>query len=97
MESGSRPFRVNNEDDETCLSGERVGFTDVLRSSKRKFLVELEALRSFALANRNVRLCLLVLLVTRLGSSSIEILIQYVSIRYGWTYAQVRPLCTLQT
>ena len=58
MESGSRPPRVNEEEDKICLSGERVGFMDVLRTAKKKFIVELEALRLFSLANSHVRLCL---------------------------------------
>ena len=76
IEPGSSPLYVSEEeddDDETNLSGERVGYMDVLRTAKREFSVELEALRSFSLVNKNVSLCLLVLFVTRLGSSSIEI------------------------
>lgn len=80
---------------QVSLSSERFSLTNFLGTIKRTVLRELQAMRLLFAASRNVRLCLLVLLVTRLGASSIDILIQYISIRYGWTYAEVNAPSTV--
>lgn len=74
VERDLHSLHTDEQEDGVHVSKEGSSFTDVLRTAKKKLSIdELEALRSFSLANKNVRLCLLGLLVTRLGSSSMEI------------------------
>jgi hypothetical protein len=47
-------------------------------------------------SNRNIALCLLIFLVTSLSDNNLNVLLQYVSKRYGWTISQAAYLFSLK-
>ncbi len=47
-------------------------------------------------SSRNVALCLLIFLVTSLSDNNLNVLLQYVSNRYGWTISQAAYLFSLK-
>ena len=76
--------RENTESGETGIAS-----TGVLHAIRRTLVVESRDMWRLSMASRNVRWCLVVLLVSRLGPVSTDIMVQYISIRYHWTFAQV--------
>ena len=84
-----------NEDEEIPSSNPGRGSTCLVDTANRRISTEVKALRLLLFSNNDIRLFLSILLITRLGPSSMDILIQYISVRYHWSYAQVRHLLML--
>ena len=69
--------------------GADITSTSVLQAIWRTLLVESRDMWRLSTASRNLRWCLVVLLVSRVGPVSTDVMVQYISIRYNWTFAQV--------
>ena len=67
-----------------------------LSTVRLKFANEYQDFSKTFTTNRNVALCLVVFLVTTLAKSNLNILLQYVSKRYGWTIAQAAYLFSVK-
>lgn len=79
----------NNSSEEMSSHHRDQGLIGLIREVKAKLSTEAQGLKLLLKTSRNFKLCLSVLLVTRLGASNTVILNQYISVRYGWTLIQV--------
>ena len=83
-------------DHEPSASSKRPGFTTTLDKGLRQAEIELQDYLKLFRSSRNVALCLLIFLVTSLSDNNLNVLLQYVSKRYGWTISQAAYLFSLK-
>jgi hypothetical protein len=81
---------------EPSASSKRLGFTTILGRGLRQAEIELQDYLKLFRSSRNVALCLLIFLVTSLSDNNLNVLLQYVSKRYGWTISQAAYLFSLK-
>jgi hypothetical protein len=83
-------------DPEPSVSPKRSGSTGRLNRVISQAKVELQDYLKLFRSSRNVALCLLTFLVTSLSDNNLNVLLQYVSNRYGWTISQAAYLFSLK-
>lgn len=82
--------RNRRDEDGEAQHLQEQGLAGVIRVVKGKLRTKAQNWKLLLEAPRNFKLSLLALLVSRLGASNTLILPQYISIRYGWTFTQVK-------
>lgn len=96
LHSDERAEDVVLNDPERSTSPKRSGFTGQLKRGISQVKIELHDYLKLFRSSRNIALCLLIFLVTSLSDNNLNVLLQYVSNRYGWTISQAAYLFSLK-
>lgn len=79
----------NNSSEEMSPHHQDQGLIGLIREVKAKLGTKAQGLKLLLKTSGNFKLCLSILLITRLGASNTVILNQCISVRYDWTLIQV--------